>query len=57
MFFFSTDFFFKTNPDVVRYVYADVGPLPEWPATIVATGTVRTPVLGQKRERKILTRK
>ena len=57
MFFFSTDFFFKTNPDVVRYVYADVGTLPEWSATIVATGTVRTPVISQKRESKILKRK
>ena len=41
-------FFFKPNPDVVRYVIADVGPLPEWSATIV---------LSQKRESKILKRK
>ena len=44
--------FFKLNPDVVRNVIADVGPLPEWSATIVAANAVRTPVINQKRDSK-----
>ena len=50
----KTCFFSKPNPDVVRCVIADVGPLPECSVAIVATGTVCTPVISQKRESKIL---
>ena len=40
---------FLSNPTLtfVRYVIANIGPLPEWSATMVATGTLRTPVISQ----------
>ena len=47
------------RPDVVQCVIADVGPPPPtvWLATTVATSTVRTAVMSQKRESKRLKRR
>ena len=47
----------KPNPDVVQRVVADVGQPPDLLATIVATSTVHTAVISQKRENKRLKRK
>ena len=47
----------ETNPDVVQRVVADVGQSPDLLATIVATSTVHTAVISQKREDKRLKRK
>ena len=47
----------KNMYDVFQYVTADVGLSPERSATIVATSTVRTAVLGQKCESKRLKRR
>ena len=43
----------KANPDVVQCVIADVGqPPPDLLAAIVATSTIHTAVISQKRENK-----
>ena len=60
MFFEENNFCFsnpKPNPDVVQRVIADVGQPPDLLATIVATSTVHTAVISQKRENKRLKRK
>ena len=46
----------KPNPDVFQRVVADVGQPPDLLTTMVATSTVQTAVISQKRENKRLAK-